>query len=203
MPWHCPPTPPTLEPCLLVYCCHDNLHRALSPACLPVCLPASAYLPAFQPLLTCLPASACLPSCLLACRGLGLSAMVPGLSYHQSGAGHFPGFYPIPESQPVLPCLLRRLRQKYAVHEAIALARRCAGRQAGRGALRTSSRPCVSVSFCVRAGGLCLRPCLCLCICVSVSASVSVSVSLYLCIYICVSVSVYLYLCLCICVSVG
>lgn len=59
----------------------------------------------------------------------GLAAYVPlspGSStfYGSSGCGQFPCFYPIPESQPVLPCLLRRLLQRGSIQEALTLAKR-------------------------------------------------------------------------------
>lgn len=41
-----------------------------------------------------------------------------------AGAALPPSFHTIPESQPVLPCLLRRLLQRDATHEARALALR-------------------------------------------------------------------------------
>jgi hypothetical protein len=50
--------------------------------------------------------------------GMALQPSLPGLS------PPLPCFHPVPESQPVLPCLLRRLLQKGALAEAHALARR-------------------------------------------------------------------------------
>ncbi len=44
-----------------------------------------------------------------------------------SGAPALPCFHPVPESQPVLPCLLRRLLQRGALAEAHALALRHEG----------------------------------------------------------------------------
>jgi hypothetical protein len=59
-----------------------------------------------------------LKPCLPAGGGMALQPALPLLS------PPLPCFHPVPESQPVLPCLLRRLLQRGALAEAHALARR-------------------------------------------------------------------------------
>lgn len=49
-----------------------------------------------------------------------------------AAAGQLPSFAPVPESQPVLPVLLRRLLQRGASREALALAQRHQGTHSRR-----------------------------------------------------------------------
>ncbi|GIL70747.1 hypothetical protein Vretifemale_1461 [Volvox reticuliferus] len=56
-------------------------------------------------------------------RGTG-GPMVGPNGVAMASAAQLPCFHPIPESQPVLPCLLRRLLQRGAFQEAVSLARR-------------------------------------------------------------------------------
>eukprot|EP00798_Chlamydomonas_sp_ICE-L_P031739 gene31739-6939_t len=55
-------------------------------------------------------------------RGLGGGNFTGAAPYNPSGV-HLPCFHPIPESQPVLPCLLRRLLQQGKFQEAVSLAK--------------------------------------------------------------------------------
>ncbi|GFR46890.1 hypothetical protein Agub_g8533, partial [Astrephomene gubernaculifera] len=54
----------------------------------------------------------------------GPAGLLSSGCFSAASAAQLPCFHPIPESQPVLPCLLRRLLQRGAFPEAVSLARR-------------------------------------------------------------------------------